>query len=281
MRVPIVGVHGIGNRQRVPAAAAAVKLADMWSAKLTVGYGDARLARPAPRLAGAYYADLLDPQAQGAGDIEALTVQQREWAWTWLEEVGVPDEVAQGPITRPLRQAVDWLARRDGRSAEVISRIMSSFLGEVYVYLTRPSVRDRCQQRVLEAINTSGAKIVVAHSLGTVVAYEALCANPGLGIDLFVTLGSPLGLPGSVFEALRPEPRRGRGARPVGVGRWVNIADGGDLVAVPARLAHVRWLSQYGSSRPRDRPVSVAVVARRSGRPRRCRRRTPRPAGHL
>ena len=72
MRTPIVGVHGIGNRQRLPAAEAAVKLADTWSTKLAVGYGYAQLAGPAPRLAGTYYADLLDSQAQGAGGMETL-----------------------------------------------------------------------------------------------------------------------------------------------------------------------------------------------------------------
>ena len=35
----------------------------------------------------------------------------------------------------------------------------------------------------------------MAHSLGTVVAYEALHAHPGLHVYLLVTLGSPLALP--------------------------------------------------------------------------------------
>jgi hypothetical protein len=232
----IVAVHGVGNRQRVPAEEAGVQLAGTWSAKLAEGYHDAQLTGPAPRLAAAYYADLLDAGAQGAGGLETLTPQEREWAWAWLLAAGVPDGVAQGPVTRPLRQAMDWLARRNGRSADTLARVMTALLREVYVYLTRPGVRDRCQQRVADAISASGARIVVAHSLGTVVTYEALCARPDLQVDLLVTLGSPLGLPGSVFEALRPEPRDGRAARPGGVGRWVNIADRGDLVAVPARL---------------------------------------------
>ena len=36
---------------------------------------------------------------------------------------------------------------------------------------------------------------VMAHSLGTVMAYEALHAHPGLHVYLLVTLGSPLALP--------------------------------------------------------------------------------------
>jgi hypothetical protein len=236
MRASIVGVHGVGNLQRTAADEAATQLADAWSAMLVAGYADAQLAGPAPHLAAAYYADLLDSQTQGAAEMETLTPQEREWAWAWLLAAGVPNEAAQGPLTRPFRQALDLLARRGGRSADILSRIMSAFLRDVYAYLTRPHVRARCQQRVLDAIDASGAKIVVAHSLGTVVTYEALCANPDLNVDLLLTLGSPLGLPGSIFEALLPEPRNGHAIRPPGVGRWVNIADRGDLVAVPARL---------------------------------------------
>jgi hypothetical protein len=35
---------------------------------------------------------------------------------------------------------------------------------------------------------------------------------------------------------LDPAPTGGRGARPPGLAHWVNIADPGDLVAVPRRL---------------------------------------------
>jgi hypothetical protein len=69
-----------------------------------------------------------------------------------------------------------------------------------------------------------------------VVAYEALHQRPDLRVGTFLTLGSPLGMPGTVFEALDPEPVAGRGVRPPGVQRWVNVADVGDLIAVPVEL---------------------------------------------
>ena len=49
-------------------------------------------------------------------------------------------------------------------------------------------------------------------------------------------MGSPLGMPGVIFEKLRPAPTDGLGAKPPGVTRWVNIADPGDFVAVPRHL---------------------------------------------
>jgi pimeloyl-ACP methyl ester carboxylesterase len=80
-------------------------------------------------------------------------------------------------------------------------------------------------------------RVVVGHSLGSVVAYEALCAHPEWPVRTLVTLGSPLGLR-LVFDRLRPPPTPGpepgvpRGAWPGPVTAWTNLADSGDVVAV-------------------------------------------------
>lgn len=245
-----MAVHGIGNQQggMLPDEAATV-LAERWSGKLAAGYRDAGLTGAPPRIVAAYYAHLVDDMAQGStSDVDRLTPAEKEWAWAWLRELGVPEPVAQGPLTRPLRQGLDWLARRRGTGAEVLGRIMVALLREVYVYMTRPAVRERCQAVVVEALRTSGARVVAAHSLGSVVAYEALCANPDLDVDLLVTLGSPLGLPGAVFDGLMPEPSGGRAHRPASVRRWVNLADPGDLVAVPARLGDKFPVDQHAEA---------------------------------
>jgi hypothetical protein len=191
-----------------------------------------------PRLVAAYYADVLDRAAQGGqsdSDLRQLSPDEQRWMWQWMRELGVPAEAAQGPLTAPLRQGLDWLARRRGRSADALARTMTAFLREVYLYLTRHALRLRVRDVVADAIDAHRPRVILAHSLGSVVAYETLHAT-GAQVDLLVTLGSPLGLPGAVFEALDPEPVAGHGARPPGVQRWVNLADPGDLVAVPARL---------------------------------------------
>ncbi|MGA5699099.1 serine peptidase [Peterkaempfera bronchialis] len=239
---PVVAVHGIGNLQpgRAPAEAAAL-LAAQWQPRLAAGYTAAGLPHlPVPRLEVAYYAHLLaEPQAQGAwdGDLDELTGYQSVVAAAWLLAAGVPAPAeAQGPATLPLRQALGWLAARRGVAADTLGRVVVALAREVYVYLSRAERRRRIRDTVAEAVRTHRPRVVLAHSLGSVVAYEALHAHPDLEVDLLVTLGSPLGLPGAVFEALEPEPRDGRGARPPGVARWVNLADPGDLVALPPRL---------------------------------------------
>ncbi|MET8824309.1 hypothetical protein ABZX40_07080 [Streptomyces sp. NPDC004610] len=76
----------------------------------------------------------------------------------------------------------------------------------------------------------------MAHSLGSVVAYEVLCENPGWPVTELVTVGSPLGLP-LMHGRLSPLPVQARGAWPGGVVRWTNVADPGDIVALVAALA--------------------------------------------
>ncbi len=88
-------------------------------------------------------------------------------------------------------------------------------------------------------------RVVVAQSLGSVVACEALCANPMWTVTDFVTLGSPLGIPRVVFDRLCPEPVRPETASVIGVAagrwpgsvrRWVNISDSADFVALQPAL---------------------------------------------
>lgn len=102
-------------------------------------------------------------------------------------------------------------------------------------YLHDPACRKAARTVVAEAIQKYRPSIVLAHSLGSIVAYEVL-HDTGLGLDCLVTLGSPLGLPGAVFDPLEPQSAHGLGSKPPGVGQWVNIADIGDLVAVSRRL---------------------------------------------
>jgi hypothetical protein len=73
--------------------------------------------------------------------------------------------------------------------------------------------------------------VIVAHSLGSVVTYETLWAHQEHDIDLLVTIGSPLAMPGIVSPRLHPAATSG--GTPPGVGRWVNVADVGDIVAIP------------------------------------------------
>ncbi|MEU4623885.1 hypothetical protein AB0G04_28415 [Actinoplanes sp. NPDC023801] len=238
MDASVLGVHGIWNLESsLTPEQAAGKRETAWHAALSAGYEKAAPGAAAPGVTAVYYAQLLATNSQGDDGLDHLTEREQRWAWAWMTRLGVPAEVHQGYGTWPLRQGLDWLARRPGLPGRaVLARIMGAFLREVFVYLTRPAVRERVRQTVVSALEEHRPRVVVAHSLGSVVTYEALHRRPDLEVPLLVTLGSPLALPEIVFDALDPEPRDGRGIRPPGVGRWVNIADPGDVIAVPTEL---------------------------------------------
>lgn len=237
-RSKVVAVHGIWNLQAdLTPVQASQRLSERWSSSLADGYRAAGLTTAPPAVTAVYYANLLTDPAQGPlDDLTLLTPDEQRMAWAWMRELGAPDELAQGALTLPLRQALSWLANRHGRTSDALSRLMTAVLRDVYRYLTRPALRHRIRHLVIDAIEEHRPTALVAHSLGTVAAYEALHERPDLAVDTFVTCGSPLGLPGTVFEALDPEPIAGRGARPPGIRQWINVADVGDLVAVPVEL---------------------------------------------
>ena len=109
-------------------------------------------------------------------------------------------------------------------------------LKQVDAYMNDSSMRLKIRGRVTDHI-TDDTRIVIGHSLGSVVAYEAVCEKPAQVIGL-LTLGSPLGLQKIVFKKLVPKPNAlGLGRWPGNVKHWDNIAAVGDIVAAQKQLA--------------------------------------------
>ena len=109
-------------------------------------------------------------------------------------------------------------------------------LQQVRQYMTDQEVRRAVQNRVAAQVGEN-TRVVVGHSLGSVVAYEALCAHPGWPVRALVTLGSPLGIRNLIFNRLVPAPAAQdgggmAGAWPGAASSWVNVADASDVVAL-------------------------------------------------
>ncbi|GAA2679389.1 serine peptidase [Streptomyces lunalinharesii] len=238
----IVVVHGVRNwKRQVSPSVAAQSLADSWQLQLTAGYENAGLRHvEVPQITAAYYGHLInDTEAQGIDEsAESLSAAEQSAVLAWLGATSLPTEPAESQSWGglPLRQTIDLVARRRGIAAKTVSRIAVAFIPEVYRYLASPTRRAAAQQAVADSIEASGTSVLVAHSLGSIVAYETLHARPDLPIRVLITLGSPLGLPEAVFDILNPAPVGGYGARPPKIAHWTNIADSGDLVALPRRL---------------------------------------------
>lgn len=199
----------------------------------------------APDVAMAFYGDLFRPPGSfltvgepplDASDVLPGLEQELLAAW-WAAAAEVDDRVAP-PDADTLISTPQWVQRalmqlsNSRYFAGVALRLMVADLKQVARYLSDRKVRQAARARVTALVHTD-TRVVVAHSLGSVVAYEALCALPEHGVRAFVTLGSPLGIANLVFNRLEPAPEEGRGAWPGGDNLvWTNVVDEGDVVAL-------------------------------------------------
>lgn len=102
---------------------------------------------------------------------------------------------------------------------------------DVYRYLRNSAIREHIQAGVGAALTPGTEAVVVAHSLGSVVAYDLLRREGhlrGWKVPLLVTVGSPLAVT-RIRNALRGvAPLR----TPECVGGWVNAMDHRDIVSL-------------------------------------------------
>ena len=94
---------------------------------------------------------------------------------------------------------------------------------------TEADLRDQLLGRIGSEVRKD-TRVLVAHSLGSLLAYSALAAHPEWPIRTFITLGSPLAHP-MVLDGLVPAPVEGRGVWPGAIERWVNVRAVNDVAA--------------------------------------------------
>lgn len=111
-------------------------------------------------------------------------------------------------------------------------------LRQVKAYLDDDALAERIRERFLADLDR-GPGVVVAHSLGTVVAVDTLRLNPDRRVAMLVTVGSPLGMRAVQSRLRHPNATAGALPGPPSVGRWVNIYDPGDPVAAAGGLSRV------------------------------------------
>ncbi|MFG2298320.1 hypothetical protein [Streptomyces sp. NPDC048603] len=232
----IVGIHGIGNhRPGESPEEAARHLSEIWARALGATAGDV--------VEVVYYADLLRPPGrQGNGLLADLSEEEALMLGEILaEHLTGPVRIPQGRVTEFLRDQLAEVAESWACPESLVEWVMTHWVKEATAYLTPGPARDGVQDRLRTALDRQRPDVLVAHSLGSVIAYETLHREDTATVPLWLTLGSPLALRKAVFDRLTPAPAGGRGARPPAAGRWVNVADPGDLVALPAKGVSARF----------------------------------------
>ena len=274
----LILVHGIDNEQLtpdgveaewVPALAGGVRLAGR--PDIADRLWPPRSRHDAITCRAAYYGDLFRPHDQQGctTDLRDLRPIKRLLPrhWPWSGSNGSPSRPASSVDGAQARFALNLARDSDQNEVQGIGNIQRQiiktlagnswlaqavmFLAERFVfraliqvtrYLSDEMIRALAQQRVLNLVEDD-TRIIIGHSLGSVVAYESAhrLAQP---LPLLVTLGSPLGLRTIVTDRLCPPL-----SYPPTVDRWVNVADREDFIAAELDLGPNLACGTPGSSR--------------------------------
>lgn len=208
---------------------------------------------------------LVHGRGQLGSDSAAMRTEWKRDLDTALASVGLPalrddevrlawyadvlDPAVEGSCERPYATDADLAGFARGFLASIASMVPSggeedrqarSLLGDM-LYLVDPTTRCAAETRFGNLLGAARSErrpvVVVAYSLGAVVAYEHLtrvpAADSGPGVQL-ITLGAPLGVP-IARELLRGD--LGPLRVPPAVSRWVNVYDPADAFAPPLGLA--------------------------------------------
>lgn len=211
----IVGVHGAFHQFWGPN-----QLRSRWLPAVRDGLARAGRSVKGREVAVAFYGDLFRPTAESGRVTD--------------EEVS---RIAAGA------GLLDFLEDRFGEASletlydEMGREHLRQIIAQLGRYFQDDDIRRRVQERLESAIDGS-TRVVVAHSMGSVVAYEALLAHPEWGVDTFVTLGSPIAGEFNRTKLRPPVTGEGTGAWPH-VRRWVNVQAVGDTVIRTTDTA--RW----------------------------------------
>ena len=231
----VLGVHGAFHEMWGP-----TQILNRWRPALADGVLIAGGRLPDDAVGVAFYGDLFRHEpADGQLDDDALRALARA--------SGLADVAQQmlGP------DAASVLAQVMGED------MLRRTVDQVGHYFGDDGVRASVRARV-EAAVAPDTRVLVAHSLGSIVAYDCLCAHPEWPIETFVTIGSPLGNEGLVLAKLEVDP-----CWPGSIRRWVNITAPTDQVCAGTttgpylRLPHRGLRRRQRPSWPRPRALPV------------------------
>ena len=259
----IIFVHGIDQQQKsaevlenlwLPALASGVRAAGfpdvadrIWLKKGKPGSIEARMA---------FYGNLFLTQGSQGDNVSKFLPEELEFAellaLEWLQRVAERATKRKTRETgmRELNYVMDRLGVEQGTGRYVRSaakslakiswfapfgmgfaeRFVHRSLAQVTRYFTEQRIRAAAHKSVLDLTGPE-TKVLIGHSLGSVVAYE-VAHFMNWPLPLLITLGSPLGVQTIIYDRLQPQPP----SFPSKVQRWLNVADRNDFVAAEPNL---------------------------------------------
>jgi hypothetical protein len=244
----IVGIHGLANK---PPADEKTR---WWKAAITEGLIDTgKHPDPAFSFAFVYWADLRY-DAPLSEDSNREPYRPRDGG-------GVPGDAGSAPTAKdalaPVYAGIDRIEEATGVTL-VDDLILEHRFDDLWHYHGERGFARRVRARLAKCLRTYRNRriLLVAHSMGSVVAYDVLRTlereDPALRVDHLVTAGSPLGL---AKVKLKFAAEHGALRVPNNVAAWTNLADGDDVVSIMGALA-----ADYAPSDTGIRVVDRRVV---------------------
>jgi hypothetical protein len=264
--VRILFVHG-----RAQGGRSAEEIREEWLAALREGLGDRSSILDGRSIDLPFYGDELDRLVSEAaagipadlavrGDVAGIDPEFLQFQYEVFEEArrqeGLSDDqikanmagdhLDRGPLNWRWVQAImRTLNRVPGLDGDLIER----FTRDVWIYLERSLVRKAVNRIVADQLRPGTEIVLVAHSLGTVVAYDLLREAAGPDVRLFLTMGSPLGI-GAIRKRVSPL------RHPPAVRAWFNARDRRDVVSLyplsPLHFAVTPAVTNYDDVRNRS-----------------------------
>jgi hypothetical protein len=226
----VVAVHGIfANRS------SRGEMHDSWLAALREGLENVRFEEAGElTMECAFYGHLYNDGKAGTawqyvpGDLRPGVEEDLLLALAEAVEDPSHDAVGKaGYAPRGVQWAIRVLQSRKffgGTAAGIIG-----FVKQVARYLRDDDFKKAVTAEFTAAME-SRPRLVIAHSLGSVVAYDWLRSHAATSATTLITLGSPLGLR-PVLRELHPFVDACQAPWPTGIATWVNVAAKEDVVA--------------------------------------------------
>ena len=246
----IIGIHGLGNKPPKDL------LKKWWYQSICEGLKKVSRYHIDPNFEMVYWADILHDKPLNNLITDPDNPYYLDEPYTPApESVKIKSDTKRKKFLGFLEDQMDKLLLNEDLTSnfEFISDlIFKKYFKELDIYYTKQpeindvsykSVKYIIRNRLVEVLKKhKGKKIfLIAHSMGSIIAYDACNIIPNVKIDTFVTMGSPLGIPvivSKIAEELKiSHPKLAKLCTPENITKaWLNFSDIKDNVALNHNL---------------------------------------------
>ncbi len=263
----IIGIHGLGNKPPENL------LYEWWLASINEGLSKINKNKIEADFRLVYWADVLHPKPLDPEEID-------ESSEYFLEEKYIPESgnknIEKSSFGKNMVQYIkDQLneimfnEKLHINYPQITDFVIKHFFKELAVYFTKNCsgegmenclVREVIQEKLTRTLENNRDKdiLLIAHSMGTIVAYDVLqnIEDENISVSVLVTCASPLGVPFIYNKIKHERGLKDKAVTPEAIrSKWFNLADLNDKIAVNYELDELFLPNKFGV-----RPEPIAVL---------------------